>query len=228
MSEVKRTQSLEFGRVDPYSPERSPQIPVVTYMMPTRLLRVALVALAIGAVACGDPTLAKATYASGLARSTVYAITGAPASVPTALTFLSGVSHATASFAFDVAFDLDANNRPVVLPVRVVAGALAGTHKRVGLQSVTGSFDSVREVPATGYDTLSAKTVVPGAVLAVELQDGASCYSSYNLTILTSQLIYAKLVVDSVDGPGRRLYLRAVVDPNCGYRQVVADSVPTR
>ncbi|MDQ2666527.1 MAG: hypothetical protein M3Z05_11015 [Gemmatimonadota bacterium] len=196
-------------------------------MMPTRLLRVALVALGVTAVACGDPTLAKATYASGLASSSVYALTGAQASAPTALSFLMGVRHANASFDFDVAFDLDASNRPVVLPVRVVAGALAGIRKRVGLQAVTGSFESVREVPATGYDTLTARTLVPGAVLAVELQDGSACRSSFNLTILTSQLIYAKLVVDSIDVPTRRIFLRAVVDPNCGYRQVVADSVPT-
>jgi hypothetical protein len=93
---------------------------------------------------------------------------------------------------------------------------------------MTGAFNELREVPSTGYDTLHAKTVAPGAVLAVELVDPTACYSSYNLTILTSQLIYAKLVVDSVDVAGRRLFVRAVVDPNCGYRQVVADSIPTR
>ena len=196
-------------------------------MMPTRLLRVALVALAVLGVACGDPTLAKATYASGLASSTIYALTGAPASVPTSLSFLTGIKHADATFAFDVAFDLDANNRPMILPVRVVAGAVAGPRKRVGLQVMTGGFDALTEVPNTGYDTLNAKTVLPGAVLAVELVDPTACYSSYNLTILTSQLIYAKLVVDSVDVPGRRLFVRTVVDPNCGYRQVVPETVPT-
>jgi hypothetical protein len=197
-------------------------------MMPTRLLRVALVALAVLGVACGDPTLAKATYASGLASSTVYALTGAPSTVPTSLSFLTGVKHADASFVFDVAFDLDASNRPVILPVRVVAGAVAGNKKRVGLQVVSGGFEALSEVPKTGYDTLNAKTVVPGAVLAVELVDPTACYSSYNLTILTSQLIYAKLVVDSVDVPTRRLFVRTVVDPNCGYRQVRPDTVPTR
>jgi hypothetical protein len=196
-------------------------------MMPTRLLRVALVALAVLGVACGDPTLAKATYASGLASSTVFALTGAPANVPTSLSFLTGANHADATFSFDVAFDLDANNRPVVMPVRIVAGAAAGPRKRVGLQVVSGGFDALTEVPSTGYDTLNAKTVVPGAVLAVELVDPTACYSSYNLTILTSQLIYAKLVVDSVDVPGRRMFIRAVVDPNCGYRQVMPDTVPT-
>ena len=196
-------------------------------MMPTRLPRVALVALAVLGVACGDPTLAKATYASGLATSTIYALTGAPVSVPTSLSFLTGIKHADATFAFDVAFDLDANNRPMILPVRVVAGAVAGPRKRVGLQVMTGGFDALTEVPNTGYDTLNAKTVLPGAVVAVELVDPTACYSSYNLTILTSQLIYAKLVVDSVDVPGRRLFVRTVVDPNCGYRQVVPETVPT-
>ena len=197
-------------------------------MMPTRLPRVALVALAVIVVACGDPTLARATYASGLATSTVYALTGAQASVPTSLKFLTGVSHANANFEFDVAFDLDASNKPVILPVRVLAGALAGTKKRVGLQVVSGAFNEVREVPAAGYDTLSVKAIAPGTVLAVQLQDPTACYSSYNLTILTSQLIFAKLVVDSVDISTRRLFVRAVVDPNCGYRQVIADSVPSR
>lgn len=195
-------------------------------MLPTRPLRVALVAFAVLGVACGDPTLPKATSASGLAVTTLYALTGAPATVPTALSFLSGATHATAAFNFDIAFDLDASNRPVVLPVRVVGGALAGTLKRVGLQVVSGSFDSVEEVPATGYDTLNVKTLVPGAVLAVELQDPTDCYSSYNPSVLTSQFIYAKLVVDSVDASTRRIFTRRVVDPNCGYRGVVADSVP--
>ena len=116
----------------------------------------------------------------------------------------------------------------MVLPVRVVGGALAGTLKRVGLQVVSGSFESVTEVPAAGYDTLNAKTLVPGAVLAVELRDGTACFSSFNLSVLTSQFIYAKLVVDSVDATARRIFTRSVVDPNCGYRGVVPDSVPRR
>ena len=197
-------------------------------MLPTRLLRVAVVALAVLGLACGNPTLPKATFASGQATNTLYALTGAPASVPTALSFLSGPTHATATFAFDIAVDLDGSNRAVILPVRVVGGALAGTLKRVGLQIVPGSFASVEEVPATGYDTVSVKTLTPGAVLAVELRDPTACFSSFNQTVLTSQLIYAKLVVDSVDAATRRIFTRSVVDPNCGYRGVVPDSVPKR
>ncbi len=197
-------------------------------MLPTRPVRAALVALAVFGVACGDPTLAKATYASGLTTATIFPLTGASATVPTAFSFLAGPTHATATFGFDVAFDLDASNHVVVMPVRLLAGALAGPLKRVGLQPLSGAFASITEVPATGYDTLSARTVLPGAVLAVELQDLTACYSSYNFNVVTSQLLYAKLVVDSVDATARRIYLRSVVDPNCGYRGVVPDSVPKR
>jgi hypothetical protein len=90
---------------------------------------------------------------------------------------------------------------------------------------VSGTFESVREVPSTGYDTLSIKTVSPGTVLAVELRDQNACFS---YSYITSQFLYAKLVVDSVNTTSRKLYVRTVVDPNCGYLSVVPDSVPTK
>jgi hypothetical protein len=35
------------------------------------------------------------------------------------------------------------------------------------------------------------------------------------------------MVVDSVKQDTRRIYARTVVDLNCGYHQVVPDSIPT-
>jgi hypothetical protein len=92
----------------------------------------------------------------------------------------------------------------------------------VGLQVVPGTFDALREAPATGYDTLAVQTVAPGAVLAVELLDNNFCLYS-----LGGQMLYAKLVVDSVNVGTRRLFARSVIDPNCGYRSVVPDSLPS-
>jgi hypothetical protein len=191
-------------------------------MLPTRPSRVAVVALAILAVACGDPTKPKATYTNAPSSYTLYAFTGAPVYGATAISFLGGAKLTDATFAFDVAFDLDATGRPIVYPVRAIASDLAGSVKRVGLQVVTGPFESVREAPQTGYDTLSAQTVAVGAVLAVELLDLNTCLYS-----LGGQTLYAKLTVDSVNTATRRLYARTVVDPNCGYRSVVPDSIPT-
>jgi hypothetical protein len=190
-------------------------------MLPTRPMRVVVVALAVLAVACGDPTKPKATYANALSTYALYAFTGAPVNAATAISFLGGGARADASFAFDVAFDLDATGRPVVYPVRAIASDLAGSVKRVGLQKVSGAFDTVREAPETGYDTLAAQTVNVGDVLAVELLDLNTCAFS-----LGGQILYAKLTVDSVNTGARKLYARTVIDPNCGYRSVVPDSIP--
>ena len=190
-------------------------------MLPTRRSRVVVVALAVVAIACGAPTKPNATFANVLTSYALYAFTGAPVNAATAISFLSGAARADASFAFDVAFDLDGSGRPIVYPVRAIASDLAGNVKRVGLQTVPGPFDSVREVPATGYDTLTAKAINVGDVIAVELNDQQNCRFS-----LGGQSLYSKLTVDSVKTIGRRIYVRAVFDPNCGYRSVVPDSIP--
>lgn len=201
-------------------------------MLPTRSTRVLVVAFATLAVACGDLTRPKASTPNLATSYTVTAFTGAPVNVPTAISFLGGASRADSRFAFDVALDLDPSGAVTVLPVRTVGGSLGdAVHqqqsglplKRVGLQKVTGPFEAVREAPATGYDTLGVQTVAPGAVLAVELLDFANCYTGFG-----GSTIYAKLTVDSVNAASRQIYTRSVVDPNCGYRGLVADSVPTR
>jgi len=199
-------------------------------MLPTRSTRVAVVALAMLAVACGDITRPKASTPNLALSYTVAAFTGGPVNVPTALSFLGGATRADSRFAFDVAFDLDPSGAVVVLPVRTVAGSLGDAIyqsqtglalKRVGLQQLTGTFDAVREAPSTGYDTLGTKTITPGAVLAVELLDFQNCYTGFG-----GSTLYAKLTVDSVNTATRRIYARTVVDPNCGYRGLVADSIP--
>lgn len=200
-------------------------------MLPTRSTRVVIVALAVLAVACGDLTRPKASAPNLAVSYTVTALTGAPINVPTAISFLGGATRADSRFAFDLAFDLDPSGAVTVIPVRVVGGALGDAiHqtqsglplKRIGLQKVTGGFEVLREAPATGYDTLSAQIVTPGTVLAVELLDFANCYTGFR-----GSTLYAKLTVDSVDAASRRIFTRTVVDPNCGYRGLVPDSIPT-
>jgi hypothetical protein len=190
-------------------------------MLPTRLPRVVVAALALAATACGDITKPRATLSSSLNSYEVYAFTGAPPLAFTAISFTTGTVHADARFGFDVALDLDSSGNTVVYPVRRIAGDLAGTLKRVGLQAVPGTFEAVRDVPATGYDTLGVKTLVPGAVLAVEVQEVSMCqYSTAGF------YVYGKMVVDSVKTDTRRIFGRFVLDPNCGYRQVMADTIP--
>jgi hypothetical protein len=186
-------------------------------MLPTRLLRVVVVALATLVVACGDPTRPRATTINLLLSYSVHGLTGAPPATANALNLYVGPTRADASFDFDVALDLDATGRILVYPVRAVAGPLAGlVPTRVGLQTVSGTFEALREAPERGYDTLSVRTIAPGTVVAV------LCIYS-----LTGSSTYAKFVVDSVNTATRRFYVRSVADANCGYRSLVADSLPT-
>jgi hypothetical protein len=109
--------------------------------------------------------------------------------------------------------------------VRAIAGPLAGfVPSRIGLQPLSGSFESVREAPQSGYDTLTVRTIDPGTVMAVELVDLASGLCIYSLN---GSSTYAKFVVDSVNTTTRRFYIRSVSDANCGYRSLVPDSIPT-
>ena len=200
-------------------------------MLPTRSLRVAIVALVAVLAACGDPTKPTAFQANALSTYVITPFTNAPVTAATAISFLGGPMHTSSAFTFDVAFDFDANGRTLVYPVRVVGGALANLERaflgqaqlpRVGLQIVPGSFDALTEAPTTGYDTLSIQTLVPGAVMAVNVLDASCAFSLGGTTIA------AKMTVDSVNTAARKIYLRTVVDPNCGYVGVVPDSIPTR
>ncbi|MFL5620263.1 MAG: hypothetical protein ACJ79A_17935 [Gemmatimonadaceae bacterium] len=194
-------------------------------MLPTRLLRVVVVALATVAVACGDPTRPKATILNLQLDYSVYGLIGAPAATANAINLLNGPARADAGFNFDVALDLDATGKILVYPVRAVAGPLAGlVPTRVGLQTVSGSFESVREAPDRGYDTLKVQTITPGTVVVAELVDYVQGLCTYSLS---GSSTYGKFVVDSVIPATRRFYVRSVGDANCGYRSLVADSIPT-
>jgi hypothetical protein len=194
-------------------------------MLPTRLLRVVAVALATVAVACGDPTRPKATIINLQLNYSVYGLIGAPAATANAMNLFIGPARADAAFDFDVALDLDATGKILVFPVRAVAGPLAGiVPTRVGLQTVSGTFESVRQAPDRGYDTLKVQTITPGTVVVAELVDLVAGLCVFSLS---GSSTYAKFVVDSVIPSTRRFYVRSVGDANCGYRSLVADSIPT-
>jgi hypothetical protein len=194
-------------------------------MLPTRLMRGVVVALATVLVACGDPTRSQATTVNLLLTYSVYGLTNAPPATANAINLFNGPARADAAFSFDVALDLDASGKILVYPVRALAGPLAGlVPTRVGLQTISGSFESVREAPDRGYDTLNVKSIAPGSVVVAELVDRVSGLCIYSLN---GSSTYAKFVVDSVNPTTRRFYVRSVGDANCGYRSLVPDSIPT-
>ena len=197
-------------------------------MLPTRLPRVAVVAvvaLATLAIACGDLTRPKASTPNLELDYSVYALTGTPVGSTNAINFFAGPARVDAAFSFDVALDLDSTGNILVYPVRALAGPLAGTiPTHVGLKTVTGTFESLTSAPNVAYDSITVQKITPGTVVAAEIFQQTSLACVYSLQ---GSAMYAKFVVDSVDRATRRLFVRHVLDGNCGFRGLVPDSIPT-
>ena len=168
---------------------------------------------AVAGVACGDLTGVPASLPTLSDSTVVYAINGAPPGAPTALHIYAGqLFSADATFLFDVAFDIDASGHPVILPQRAVASGLAATHT-VGLQAVTGTFESITRAPTTGYRADTALVATPGVPVLVQSQDPNTCGVS-----LTGTVLYAKIVVRLVNPATRQMVVQFTTDPNCGFR----------
>lgn len=187
-------------------------------------------ALSFGLVACSDPNQTIAPSAVLADTLTVFALSGTSPSFPSGYLASSGaVTRADGNFNFDVAFDIDPARNVVVYPQKLVGvpcvvgarncgGALGA--KPVGLQRITVAFDSLTQAPATKYEFDSSFVLTPGQGLVMQVQSSADCSFSF------STILYTKFVVDSIDVARRAVYFRAVHDPNCGYRNLVAGAVP--
>jgi hypothetical protein len=178
-------------------------------------------AFCVAIVACGDVTSPRAALPTFSDSASVYALNGAPPGAPTALyAFGEAMVYADQTFRFDVAFDLDASGRIVLMPVRTVANGLATSHS-VGLQVVPAAFDELDAAPKDGYRQDSTMTVNPGQTVVMQSADPAACGTSF-----VASTIYAKFIVDEVDTKARTMKTRFVVDPNCGFRSFESGTPP--
>lgn len=179
----------------------------------------ALAGLTIGAAACDDPFQVKASFPNEHQTFTVAALTGADVNAPAGL-FLDGrsVVRIGGDFSFDLAFDINAQGKPVVIPVGMVGTPLSGT-KPIGLVRTSGGYDVLTEAPKSGFHFDSTMVVNTGAALAIQAQS-SNC--SFSLT----PYIFAKIVIDSVNAGTRTLYGRTLINLNCGFRQLTT-GLPT-
>lgn len=173
----------------------------------------ALCLAAVSVAACDDP------FEQVASRPTVnvvldgWALTGAPASYPTALEVPNySMLRADGAGTFDIAFDIDADGRLVVLPVSKVVSALGGD-RTIGLLPGAGTYSTILEAPRIGWRYDSVLVVPPGATFLVRVQT-RFCQFDFR------QDIYAKFYVDSVIPEERRYRLLGRVNPNCGYRSL--------
>ena len=173
--------------------------------------------------ACGNPTNLKATNFNSTDTLSVFALSGTPPAYPSGISIVARQAVLVNGFAgFDVAFDINSSGNAVVYPVKLVVTSLSGA-RPVGLQKVSGTFETVTAAPKTGYAQDAAVVLAKGEVVAVEAaHNGAGDICSFAL----SPNLYAKIALDSVNLASRTLYLKMGLDPNCGFRSF-AEGIPT-
>ena len=172
-----------------------------------------VVALAAVAAACGeDPFAVRASLQVVTDTFVVYALNGTDPHLPAGInTPFNAPARVDSTFNFDFALDIDAAGDVVVLPVGKV-GTNFGSSRRVSFATPDVPFDSIRRAPDSGYVTDTIITVETGTPVVVQAVTPV-CQGS----TVASPIIYSKFVVDSIDAATRALYVRSVVDPNCGF-----------
>lgn len=178
-------------------------------------LLAALVGMA-GLIACGpDPFAVVAQDSNADVSIEVWALTGAPTNFPTVHLVPQRITtRPDAAASFDIAFDIDADGRLLVLPVNKVVTPLAG-NRRVGIARSSAIYNTIVEAPRDGwvYDSILAVNVGQTFIVRVQTQ---FC------SISQSNEIYAKYLVDSVIPAERRIRLSGRVNPNCGFRSFLS------
>jgi hypothetical protein len=174
---------------------------------------------AFGAAACDDPFAPRATTSVRTDSFSVFSVSQTPVNVPAAfnIVFFTPL-RLEPTYGFDLAFDIDDAGKVVLIPVRLVGGAVTAG-RRVGLQRITGAYDEVTRAPTSGYQYDSTLTLDVGEASLVELQTDICQFQ-------TSQLVYAKLQIKAVDPVSRTIVFRITYDPNCGFRSFLP-GVPT-
>jgi hypothetical protein len=185
--------------------------------------RLSALLIAIGAMAalasCGDPTALRASFENREAEFSVHALNGSHPNTLNAVRVRTiGLERATAAFAFDIAFDITDTGTVKLITSRWLGTEVAGGQNRVGLRdSPELTFEQVTTEPPRDRFIYDSMLVVPvGRVVLVdvlELQCAAESIIGLN--------IRAKLRIDSIVPSARRIHMRMVSNPNCGFRDLV-------
>lgn len=171
----------------------------------------AALAFILVAGACSDPFKLTARSSNIDTTLETWAITGTAPTLPSVL-IVPGytVTRPDAAGSFDIAFDIDANGKLVVLPVGSVVHALAGT-RNIAFLRPAQSYESILEAPTKGWTNDSLLVLSVGDVFLTRI---ATLFCQFEIR----QQIYAKFRVDSIIVPERRAKISALIDPNCGFR----------
>jgi hypothetical protein len=139
--------------------------------------------------------------------------------------------------AFDVAFDLSPAGQTIMFPIKLIeTGNGIGVAHQVGFKMTAQLYDStacvkanlpanlpnpcyIIRAPLHGYAFDTTYTLVPGVPVIVAA-------STIGCQGAVDPVLYAKLVVDSVNVSQGLIFARATVDPNCGFRSFLPGIPP--
>ena len=187
-------------------------MPTFSARFTPRVVLGAVLALSLGA--CKEFTSIDASYANVTNSETLYALNGSPPGAANAMKFFDGIANrADQGFAYDVAFDINADGDVVVIPAKALATWFSNPYS-VGLKAVGGSFESVTSAPKDGYRADTAMTVHANQVFIIESRDqfGTCAYS------LKGQSYYTKVMITDIDVDHRRIDMVFTANRNCGFR----------
>lgn len=141
---------------------------------------------------------------------TLFALRGTSISAPSAYDVVLGsVAQTEQGDLFDVAFDFDSTNAPVMFP----AGPL-GVNQGAGIKLSDEPFDSIMRAPTDKYVVDAAVPMSVGLVFIVR-----SRTSNIGVCRFLGRLPrYGKFEVLSLDDQARSITLKLLIDVNCGYR----------
>ena len=187
--------------------------------MPGRTTRFLLaVGLVAAASACGDSTGIRANFQNREATMELAPVNGSSLTVPAAISIRGPEpARVDVNLAFDIAFDMDAGGAVTVYTVRALASEVLASVSRVGLQKDTTAYALVAKAPLSGFVYDSSLTLGVGQTLLIDKLDGTcaqfgGAFLGYN--------IKAKLIIDSVDTAARKIFVKILSNPNCGFRSL--------
>jgi hypothetical protein len=187
--------------------------------MHERLSALLIAAGAIAALAsCGDPTALEARLPNIEGEFFVHALNGSHPNTNNAIRVRSmSLVPADANNTFDISFDLTDTGTVRLITTRALLSENVPTTNRVGLRdSPALTFEQIVDPPTDLFIFDSVLVVPVGRVVLVDVLD-LSCASEAILGLN----IKAKIRIDSIVPAERRIHMRMVSNPNCGFRELV-------
>ncbi len=181
-------------------------------LRPRHAYRIGLALACVAATACGDANLLPpATLGVRDDTITLWAVTGTAIQLPSAWDLVLGIPARTdRTSSFDIVFDfvydsLAHDTVPALLPRGAIGLSADG-----GLQRIDQPFANVLAAPSDGYDSFKP-VFVDTATVVVARSRSQTC----NFGIFSG--IFAKAIPIAISRADRKVILRLVTDPNCGY-----------